>query len=133
VDPAGNAGATALLHFLAGPQAPASARVEADLLSVGPSDPLVLRYSFGAQGDLLSAATGFAMTISAPAYGVVDFPVHGLFLPLASDWLVSRSIDQVNFRVAFPPGSWRPGVVTLKVSLTANGSVEMDEVVLDVM
>jgi uncharacterized protein (TIGR03790 family) len=133
VDPAGNAGATALLHFLAGPQAPASARVEADLLSVGPSDPLVLRYSFGAQGDLLSAATGFAMTISAPAYGVVDFPVHGLFLPLASDWLVSRSIDQVNIRVAFPPGSWRPGVVTLKVSLTANGSVEMDEVVLDVM
>jgi uncharacterized protein (TIGR03790 family) len=131
-DPSGNAGGTALLHFLDGAQAPSSARVAADTLLVGPTDALALRCSFGAQGGLLTAVTGFSMTITAPAFGVVDYPIHPLFLSLASDWLVTRSVDQANFRVVFPRGAWPPGDVTLKLSLTANGLTATDEVAVTV-
>ncbi|HZL98633.1 MAG TPA: TIGR03790 family protein [Planctomycetota bacterium] len=121
VDPSGNAAATPLQHFVGGPAAPSSAVVAVDDSDVDGSEPLVLRYSFGAAGGLLSQVTAFAMTVTLPAKGLVDFPVAPILLPLASGHLLTHSLDQLNFAVVFPPGAWPDGPATFKVSLTADG------------
>ena len=120
-DPSGNGGLTPLVAFLAGPAAPSAAVVQADDTAVGPGEPAVFRFAFGASGGLLASATGFSMQLTAPAYHVTDLPVESLFLSLASDWLATRSLDQVDFAVVFTPGVLKPGSFTLDVSLTANG------------
>lgn len=128
VDPAGNAGATPLQHFVGPPIAPSSAVVAADDADVSRAEPLVLRYSFGAAGGLLTHVTGFAMTVSLPNKGLVDFPVSSILLPLAGNYLLTHSLDQVNFAIAFPPGAWPDGPATFKVSLTANGQTSTSSV-----
>jgi len=120
-DPSGNVGSSGLHHFLAGPAAPASAVVQVDDAAVGAGEPAVFRFSFGAAGGLLGAATGFSMHATAPAYGATDLPVEGLMLSLASDYLASRNLDQVDFAVSFAPGLLKPGPFTIEISLTANG------------
>jgi len=128
VDPSGNAAATPLRHFVGPPIAPSSAAVGADDADVDRSEPLVLRYSFGAAGGLLTHVTGFSMTVSLPNKGLVDFPVSTLLLPLASGHLLTHSLDQVNFAIVFPPGVWPDGPATFKVSLTANGQMATSSV-----
>ncbi|HTE06549.1 MAG TPA: TIGR03790 family protein [Planctomycetota bacterium] len=122
-DPAGNAGLSALLHFVAGPAQPATAVVQAENVAPATGDPVVFRFAFGAAGGLLAGVTSFSMTITAPAYGVSELPASGALLSLASGYLVSRSIDQVDFLVAFAPGALRPGPFTVAVSLGANAQV----------
>jgi len=124
-DPSLNAGTTALLHFLAGPAAPSQAVVQVDDAAVGPGEPAVFRFAFGASGSLLSSATGFSIHLTAPAYNLVDAPLEPLFLSLAGNWLATRSIDQVDFAVSFAPGVLKPGPYTLDVSLTANGQTAL--------
>jgi uncharacterized protein (TIGR03790 family) len=121
VDPSGNAGTSGVRHFLAGPAAPAAAVVQVDDAAVGPGEPAVFRFGFGAAGGLLTSVTGFSIRATAPAYGATDLPVEGLVLSLAADYLASRNLDQVDFVVAFAPGLLKPGPFTLEVSLTANG------------
>ncbi len=131
-DPSGNTGTTALLHFLAGAAPPASAVVQVDDDSVGPGEPAVLRLSFGAAGGLTTAATGFALRLTAPAYGAQDLPVEALFLSLAGDWLATRNLDQVDFAVSFAPGTLKAGPFSLEVELTANGQTSTTSATLTV-
>lgn len=130
VDPSGNAAWTPVQHFAHGPTASASALVEADALAPTPSEPLTLRFSFGAEGGLLSSVTGFSMTITSQAFGVTDMPVHAILLPLAEGWLVDRSLSQANFTVMIPPGVWPADTMSISVSLTANGTTATDTVSL---
>jgi uncharacterized protein (TIGR03790 family) len=130
-DPAGNTAAP-LLHFVAGPTAPALAIVDADDLDVGPGEPLVFRFSFSGAGGLLTQITAFSMTATAPVYGAVDLPIDALFIPLATNYTPTHNLDQVNFTVKFPPGVWKPGPVTLNVMLGANGQVSSSSVTVNV-
>ncbi|MBM3985754.1 MAG: TIGR03790 family protein [Planctomycetes bacterium] len=132
VDPSGHVGTTALLHFLAGPPAPSSAVVQVDDAAVGPGEPATFRVCFGAAGGLIGTATGFALRVTAPAYGAQDLPVEALFLSLAGNWLATRNIDQVDFSVSFAPGTLKPGPFTLEVELTANGQTSVSEATLTV-
>ncbi|MGQ0553449.1 MAG: TIGR03790 family protein [Planctomycetota bacterium] len=127
-DPSGNGSATPVSHFLAGPQPLVSAVVAVDDNALGPADPLVLRCSFGAADGVLSAVTGFSMTLDLPEKGVFGLNVAPLFLPLASGYLFDRDVRQVNFSVVFPPGVWPTGPATLDVSLTAGGQTALGSV-----
>jgi len=120
-DPSGNVGSSGLHHFVAGPAAPATAVVQVDDAAVGTGEPAVFRFAFGAAGGLLGSVTGFSIHATAPAYGVSNFPVEPLMLSLASEYMASRNLDQVDFVVAFAPGLLKAGPFTLDVSLTANG------------
>ena len=128
VDPSGNVGVTPLQHFVGPPIEPSTAVVAVDDADVSRSEPLVLRFSFGAAGGLLTHVTGFAMTVSLPNKGLVDFPVSSILLPLAGNYLLTHSLDQVNFAIVFPPGAWPDGPATFKVSLTANGQMATSSV-----
>jgi len=123
VDPSNNAGATSLVHFVAGAVQPATAVVQAESTSAGPGDPVVFRFAFGAAGGLISQASSFSMTITSPAHGVVNYPAESLLLSLASGYFATRNIDQLNFQVAFMPGVLPPGPFTVNVSLGANHQV----------
>lgn len=131
-DPAGNVAATPVRHFVGGPPQPASAVVAVDDADVTRSEPLVLRYSFGAAGGLLGHVTGFSMTVSLPNKGLVDFPISSIFLPLATDYLLTHSLDQLNFAVVFPPGAWPEGPASFKLSLTANGQTSSSSISVNV-
>jgi uncharacterized protein (TIGR03790 family) len=129
-DPSLNSGSTALLHFLAGPAAPSQAVVQVDDTAVGPGEPAVFRFAFGASGSLLTSATGFSIRLTAPAYNLVDAPLEPLFLSLAGNWLATRSLDQLDFAVSFAPGLLKPGSYTLDISLTANGQTAVSSATL---
>ena len=131
-DPSQNVGSTPLMTFLAGAAPPSSAVVQVDAAAVGPGEPAVFRISFGAAGGLLSAATGFSMRLTAPAYHATNLPVESLFLSLAGTWLPTSTLDQVNFAVSFAPGVLKPGPMTLEVSLTANGQTATTNATLTV-
>ncbi len=131
-DPSLNVGSTALLHFLAGPAAPSQAVVQVDDAAVGPGEPAVFRFAFGASGGLLATATGFSIHATAPAYGLLDAPLEPLFLSLAGNWLATRSLDQVDFAVSFAPGLLKPGPFTLDISLTANGQTATSSATLTI-
>jgi hypothetical protein len=131
-DPSLNVGTTPLLSFVAGPAAPSTAVVQVDDAAVGPGEPAMFRVCFGASGGLLSAATGFSMQLTAPAYHATQLPVESLFLSLAGDWLPTRSLDQLSFAVVFAPNVLKAGPLTLDVSLTANGQTASSSATLTV-
>ena len=89
--------------------------------NVGAHNPASGALIGAAAGGLLGAATGFSIHATAPAYGATDLPVEGLMLSLATAYLASRSLDQVDFMVSFPPGLLKSGPFTIDISLTANG------------
>ncbi len=131
-DPSGNSGTGPLLHFVAGPAAPALALLATDDANAGPGEPVVFRFAFGAAGGLPAVLTGFSMTATAPAYHATNVPVSSILLPLASGVLATRSLDQVDFTVAFAPGLWRPGPITIDVTLQANGQTSQSSVTVTV-
>jgi hypothetical protein len=102
--------------------------VAVDDADVSRSEPLVLRFSFGAAGGLLTHRHGLRDDGLAAQQGLVDFPVSSILLPLAGNYLLTHSLDQVNFAIVFPPGAWPDGPATFKVSLTANGQTATSSV-----
>lgn len=131
-DPSGNSGSTPLLHFLPGPAAPSAAVVQVDDALVSPGEAATFRFAFGAAGGLPATATAFAIRATAPAWGALDLPVEALCLSLAGDWLATRDLSQVDFRVTFLPGALKPGPFTLEVELVANGQLASSSATLTV-
>ena len=65
-------------------------------------------------------------------WGALDLPVEALCLSLAGDWLATRDLSQVDFRVTFLPGALKPGPFTLEVELVANGQLASSSATLTV-